>query len=126
MQIVKRDFANFDVFPDPPKRVTVHLLTSWNSCVHRKLRFAPLEEQYFLVFHAKNACLLLVGDLIYSFRSGGGSLRNFAQKRQTMQNRMHSLGIEDILSLWKTEIIYHIRYHKSYFFSSLTMLRIIP
>ena len=32
MQIVKRDFAIFDVFPDPPKRVTVHLLTSWNSC----------------------------------------------------------------------------------------------
>ena len=36
MQIVKRDFANFDVFPDPPKRVTVHLLTSWNSCVKDK------------------------------------------------------------------------------------------
>ena len=32
MQIVKHDFAIFDVFPDPPKRVTVHLLTSWNSC----------------------------------------------------------------------------------------------
>ena len=39
MQIVKHDFPIFDVFPDPPKRVTVHLLTSWNSCeIKKKLR----------------------------------------------------------------------------------------